>query len=287
MERIDIIAVIKEAMPRLSKGHRSIASYILSNCDKAAFMTASALGKATEVSESTVVRFATELGFEGYPQLQKILQSGVKGRLTNIQRMELVSSKMGEEDILKSVIHADIEKLRQTADSLDNGEFLKAVDTIANAKKIYILGARSCSSLTSFLGFYLNLIFRDVKTISTSSDSETFEQIFRVGEGDTVIAISFPRYSSRTVKAVSYASASGADVIAITDSMDSPIIPFATHSLIARSDMSYFADSLVAPLSIINAIIMALAIKNEQAVRDTFDKLENIWDKYEVYEKNE
>ncbi len=287
MERIDVIANIKDSMSGLSKGHKSIAAYILENRDKAAFMTAAALGSAAEVSESTVVRFAAEMGFEGYPQMQKALQSSIRGRLTNVQRMELATSKMGEEDVLKSVIHADIEKLRQTAETLDNDDFLRAVETIAKAKKIYVLGARSCSSLTSFLGFYLNLIFKDVKTISTSSDSETFEQIFRVDEGDAVIAISFPRYSSRTVKAVSYASSNGADVVAITDSMDSPIIPYATHSLIARSDMSYFADSLVAPLSIINAIIMALAIKNEKAVRDTFDKLENIWDKYEVYEKHE
>ncbi|MBE7013366.1 MAG: MurR/RpiR family transcriptional regulator [Ruminococcaceae bacterium] len=287
MERIDVIAKIKDSMSGLSKGHKSIAAYILENRDKAAFMTAAALGSAVDVSESTVVRFAAEMGYEGYPQMQKALQASIRGRLTNVQRMELATSKMGEENILKSVIHADIEKLRQTAETLDNDDFLRAVEAIAKAKKIYVLGARSCSSLTSFLGFYLNLIFKDVKTISTSSDSETFEQIFRVGEGDAVIAISFPRYSSRTVKAVSYASSNGADVVAITDSMDSPIIPYATHSLIARSDMSYFADSLVAPLSIINAIIMALAIKNEKAVRDTFDKLENIWDKYEVYEKHE
>lgn len=287
MERIDVIANIKDSMSGLSKGHKSIAAYILGNRDKAAFMTAAALGYAAEVSESTVVRFAVEMGFEGYPQMQKALQASIRGRLTNVQRMELATSKMGEENVLKSVIHADIEKLRQTAETLDNDDFLRAVETIAKAKKIYVLGARSCSSLTSFLGFYLNLIFKDVKTISTSSDSETFEQIFRVDEGDVVIAISFPRYSSRTVKAVSYAWSNGADVVAITDSMDSPIIPYATHSLIARSDMSYFADSLVAPLSIINAIIMALAIKNEKAVRDTFDKLENIWDKYEVYEKHE
>jgi len=287
MEHRDVILHIKNSMSGMSKGHKSIASYILENYEKASFMTAASLGNITGVSESTVVRFAVELGYDGYPHLQKALQEIIRNRLTNVQRMEVITSKINEGDVLKYVIQADIEKLRQTADQLDNSEFLAAVETIAKADKIYILGARSCSSLASFLGFYLNLIFKDVKIISTSSASETFEQLFRVGKGDAVIAISFPRYSSRTVKAVSYAASGGADVIAITDSKESPIIPYATHSLIARSDMSYFVDSLVAPLSIINAIIVALVLKNKDTVRNTFEELENIWDKYEVYEKHD
>ncbi len=287
MVQKDVLTHIKNSLDGLSKGQRSIAAYILENYDKAAFMTASGLGKATGVSESTVVRFAVELGYEGYPQLQKSLQEIIRNKLTNVQRMEVTTSKIGENDVLKTIIQADIDKLRETVEGLDDKEFLASVETIANAEKIYILGARSCSALASFLGFYLNLIFKDVKTISTSSASETFEQLFRVGEKDAVIAISFPRYSSRTVKAVSYAASSGASVIALTDSMSSPIIPFATHSLIARSDMSYFVDSLVAPLSIINAIIVALVLRNKDTVRNTFEELENIWDKYEVYEKHE
>ncbi len=283
----DVLNHIKNSVSGLSKGHRSIASYILDNYDKAAFMTASGLAKATGVSESTVVRFVVELGYDGYPHLQKALQEIIRNRLTNVQRMEVTTAKIGENDVLKTIMQADIDKLRQTVESLDDKEFLAAVDTIANAEKIYILGTRSCSALASFLGFYLNLIFKDVKTISTSSASETFEQLFRVGEKDAVIAISFPRYSSRTVKAVSYAASAGASVIALTDSMSSPIIPYAAHSLIARSDMSYFVDSLVAPLSIINAIIVALVLKNKDKVRHTFEELENIWDKYEVYEKHE
>ncbi len=283
----DVLAHIKNSLESLSKGQRNIAEYILNNYDKAAFMTASGLGKATGVSESTVVRFAVELGYDGYPQLQKSLQEIIRNRLTNVQRMEVTTAKIGESDVMKTIIQSDIEKLRQTVENLDEKEFIAAVETIANADKIYILGTRSCSSLASFLGFYLNLIFKGVKTISTSSASETFEQLFRVGENDAVIAISFPRYSSRTVKAVSYAASKGASVIALTDSMNSPIIPFATHSLIARSDMSYFVDSLVAPLSIINAIIVALVLKNKDSVRNTFEELENIWDKYEVYEKHE
>lgn len=283
----NILSHINNSLDSLSKGQKSIASYILDNYDKAAFMTASGLGKATGVSESTVVRFAVEMGYDGYPQLQKSLQELIRNRLTNVQRMEVTTAKIGENDVLRTIMQADMEKLRQTVDELDDKEFMASIETIANADKIYILGARSCSSLASFLGFYLNLIFKDVKTISASSASETFEQLFRVGEKDAVIAISFPRYSSRTVKAASYAAERGASVIAITDSMNSPIIPFATHSLIARSDMSYFVDSLVAPLSIINAIIVALVLKNKDTVRNTFEELENIWDKYEVYEKHE
>lgn len=283
----DVISQIKNSISSLSKSHKLIATYIIENYDKAAYMTASTLGKTTGVSESTVVRFATELGYDGYPQLQKSLQEVIRNKLTHVQRMDVTTTKIGENDILKTVVHADIDKLRQTIDGLDNEEFLSAVETIANADKIYILGTRSCSSLANFLGFYLNLIFKDVKIISTGAASETFEQLFRVGEKDAVIAISFPRYSSRTVKAVSYAASKGAGIIALTDSMSSPIVPFATHPLIARSDMSYFVDSLVAPLSIINAIIVALVLRNKENVRNTFEELENIWDKYEVYEKHE
>lgn len=283
----DVLSNMKNSMAKLSKGHRSIAAYILENYDKAAFMTAAGLAKATGVSESTVVRFAVEMGYDGYPQLQKDLQEIIRNKLTNVQRMEVTTAKIGESDVLKTIIHADIDKLKRTAEGLDNDEFMAAVETIANANRIYILGARTCSSLASFLGFYLGLIFKDVNVITTGSASETFEQLFRVGKGDAVVAISFPRYSTRTVKGVSFAASNGADVIAITDSLSSPIIPYANHSLIARSDMSYFVDSLVAPLSIINAIIVALVLKNKDTVRHTFEELENIWEQYDVYEKYE
>ena len=283
----DVLSHIKESVEGLSKGHKSIASYILDNYDKAAFMTASGLSKAVGVSESTVVRFAAEIGYSGYPELQKSLQEIIRNKLTNIQRMEVTHAKIGESDVLKTIIQSDIEKLRQTAETLDNDEFMNAVETIAKAEKVYILGTRTCSSLASFMGFYLGLILDDVKVISTSSASETFEQLFRVGEKDAVVAISFPRYSAKTVKAVTYAASKGADVVALTDSMSSPIIPHATHKLIARSDMSYFVDSLVAPLSIINAIIVALVLRNKDTVGRNFEELENIWEQYEVYEKHE
>lgn len=283
----DVLTNMKSSMVKLSKGHRSIAAYILENYDKAAFMTAAGLAKATGVSESTVVRFAVEMGYEGYPQLQKDLQEIIRNKLTNVQRMEVTTSKIGEKDVLKTIIHADIDKLKRTVDGIDNEDFMAAVETIANANRIYILGARTSSSLASFLGFYLGLIFKDVNVITTGSASETFEQLFRVGKGDAVVAISFPRYSTRTVKGVSFAASKGADVIAVTDSLSSPIIPYANHSLIARSDMSYFVDSLVAPLSIINAIIVALVLRNKDTVRHTFEELENIWEQYDVYEKYE
>lgn len=287
MKNKDVIVYVKERIEQLSKGHKSIACYVVDNYEKAAFMTAADLGKAAGVSESTVVRFAVELGFEGYPQLQKALKEYIRNRLTNVQRMDVITSTLKEGDVLKSVIHSDIEKLRRTAEELDMDNFLAAVEAIASAENIYILGARSSSSLASFLGFYLNLLFKNVRTISTSSASETFEQLFRVGSSDVVIAISFPRYSSRTVKAVSYAARSGAKVISLTDSMDSPIVPHSEYPLIARSDMTYFVDSLVAPLSIINAMIVALVMRNKESVRNTFEELEDIWDKYEVYEKND
>lgn len=283
----DVLTNMKSSMAKLSKGHRSIAAYILENYDKAAFMTAAGLAKATGVSESTVVRFAVEMGYEGYPQLQKDLQEIIRNKLTNVQRMEVTTSKIGEKDVLKTIIHADIDKLKRTVDGIDNEDFMAAVETIANANRIYILGARTSSSLASFLGFYLGLIFKDVNVITTGSASETFEQLFRVGKGDAVVAISFPRYSTRTVKGVSFAASKGADVIAVTDSLSSPIISYANHSLIARSDMSYFVDSLVAPLSIINAIIVALVLRNKDTVRHTFEELENIWEQYDVYEKYE
>lgn len=283
----DVLTNIKKSMDKLSKGHKSIAVYILENYDKAAFMTASGLSKATGVSESTVVRFAVEMGYDGYPQLQKELQEIIRNKLTNVQRMEVTTAKIGESDVLKTIIHADIDKLKRTADEIDNAEFMNVVETIANANKIYILGARTCSSLASFLGFYLGLIFKEVNVITTGSASETFEQLFRVGKGDAVVVISFPRYSSRTVKGAAFAASKGADVIAITDSHSSPIIPYANHSLIARSDMSYFVDSLVAPLSIINAIIVALVLKNKDTARHNFEELENIWEQYDVYEKYE
>lgn len=281
----NLLELIENKMHEFSKSHKKIATYIIERYDKSAFMTASKLGSIVGVSESTVVRFAFELGFEGYPEFQTALQELIKNKLTTVQRMEITSSKMEEKDIFKSIIQSDIDKLKQTIDCIDNDVFLSAVDTITKSDKIYILGARTCSSVASFLGFYLNMIYDNVKTIATNSASETFEQIYRVGPNDVVIAISYPRYSVRTLNAVKYAANNNSKIIAITDSEESPINAYASHSLIAKSDMTNFVDSLVAPLSMCNALIVALVVRNKQTVAKTFSDLEKIWVDYEVYEQ--
>lgn len=284
-QRENLLEEIKSKIHKFSKSHKKIAAYVLEHYDKSAFMTASKLGSIAGVSESTVVRFAYELGFEGYPEFQSALQELIKNKLTTVQRMEITYSKMEEKNILKSVMQSDIDKLKQTIDCIVDDVFLSVVDTLDKADKIYILGARTCSSIASFLGFYLNMIYDNVKTIATNSASETFEQIYRVGPNDAVIAISYPRYSVRTLNAVKYAANNNSKVIVITDSDEAPINKYATHSLIAKSDMTNFVDSLVAPLSLCNALIVALVVRNKETVSKTFYDLENIWVDYEVYEQ--
>lgn len=284
-DKNNIISAIKTKRASMSKSHKKIADFICEHYDKASFITAAKLGETVGVSESTVVRFASLMGFDGYPEFQHVLREIIKNKLTAVQRMEITSSKFAEKDILKTVISSDIEKLRQTMDGVSVSDFTSAVNTIANSKRIYILGARTCFSIANFLGFYLNLLSYDAKLITTNSASETFEQIFDAGKEDSIIAISYPRYSRRTLNAVKYAHAQGSKIIAITDSELSPIYPYADHKIIATSDMSNFVDSLVAPLSIINAIIVALVMRNEEEIAKKFTALENIWDEYQVYEK--
>lgn len=281
----DIITYLKKHRDGMSKSHKKIADYITEHYDKAAFMTAAKLGEVVGISESTVVRFAYELGYDGFPRFQHVLREFVKSKLTAVQRMQITSSKFAERDILSTVLSSDIEKLRQTMENVSVDDFADAIGTISSAKRIYILGARTCFSIANFLGFYLSLMSFDVRLVTTNSASETFEQIFDSSEGDAVIAISYPRYSRRTLNAVKYAKDRGSRIIAITDSEISPIYSFADHKLIASSDMSNFVDSLVAPLSIINAIIVALVMKNERQIADKLSALENIWDEYQVYEK--
>lgn len=281
----DIITYLKKHRDGMSKSHKKIVDYITEHYDKAAFMTAAKLGEVVGISESTVVRFAYELGYDGFPRFQHVLREFVKSKLTAVQRMQITSSKFAERDILSTVLSSDIEKLRQTMENVSVDDFADAIGTISSAKRIYILGARTCFSIANFLGFYLSLMSFDVRLVTTNSASETFEQIFDSSEGDAVIAISYPRYSRRTLNAVKYAKDRGSRVIAITDSEISPIYSFADHKLIASSDMSNFVDSLVAPLSIINAIIVALVMKNEKQIADKLSALENIWDEYQVYEK--
>ena len=281
----NLIAMIEEGMPTFSKGQKRIANYILEHYDKAAYMTASKMGALVGVSESTVVRFAIELGFEGYPEMQKSLQELIRMKLTSVQRVEVTNSLIGEGDVLEKILMSDAEKIRRTLEEVDREAFEAAVDKIVAADKIYIIGVRSSSSLAGFLNFNFRMIFDNVKFVQTTSGSEMFEQIMSIGPNDVMIAISFPRYSKRIVNAVEYAHNAGADVISLTDSHQSPIAGLADQLLLARSDLVSFVDSLVAPLSIINAIIVAVSRKKMDDIRVRFDKLEKIWDEYEVYDK--
>lgn len=270
---------------KLSKGHKKLVEYITDNYDKAAFMTASKLGETVGVSESTVVRFATEIGFKGYPELQKELQRMIKSKLTAVQRMEVSSNLIGEQDAIKKVLNGDIELIRKTLDSVSSVEFSKAVETINSAKRIYILGVRSSAALASFLYFYLNPVFENVVLVDTSSASEMFEQMFRIGENDVCVAISFPRYSKQTINALRFINDRRTKIIAITDSDDSPIAEYADTLLVAKSDMVSVVDSLVAPLSLINALVVAVTFSRREEVYNNFNKLESIWDEYQVYDK--
>ena len=281
----DLLTQIEQRMPKFSKGQKQIAAYILAHYDKAAYMTAAKLGALVGVSESTVVRFALELGLDGYPELQHSLQELIRTRLTALQRIEITNDRIGDADLLEKVLVSDIDKIKRTLEEIDRGSFNNAVDALIGAKMIYIIGMRSSSSLANFLYFYLNLIFPHVRLVRTTSGSEIFEQILRISEEDAIVGISFPRYSKRIINAMEYAKSQGAHVIALTDSASSPIAAHADDVLLAKSDMASFVDSLVAPLSIINALIVAIGKKKQDEVAATFEKLENIWDEYEVYEK--
>lgn len=283
----DILAVIQENIHTFSKGQKKIANFILESYDKAAFMTASRLGKKVGVSESTVVRFAAELGYDGYPDMQKSLQKMIRNRLTSVQRIEVTNDRLGDQDLLSMVLQSDIEKIRMTLEELDRESFEKAVDAIVRAKKIYIIGVRSSAAIAAFLHFYFNLIFENVCLVSANTASEVFESLLRVGEGDVVVGVSFPRYSSRTVQAMNFARDRGATTIAITDSEASPLAPISHYTLKARSDMASFVDSLVAPLSLVNALLVAVSQRKNDDLAHTFRTLEEIWDEYGVYEKVE
>ncbi len=282
-----IIDLIKQSDSKFSKSQKRIAEYITNHYDSAAFMTAAKLGSVVDVSESTVVRFASELGYEGYPEFQKALRELIKNKLTPVQRMEITSSKLGDEDILKKVVQSDIDKLKQTLDTVCTKSFESAVDALANAETVYILGARTCFSLASFLEVYLNMILDNVKIITANSASDVFEQMHRINENDVLIAMSYPRYSQRTFNGVQYASEKGARIIAITDSKASPIVAYAESSLIAECDLANFVDSLVAPLSLINALIVALVMRNKKKSVEAFESLEHVWDKYHAYRNPE
>lgn len=281
----DLLKIIQEKQSTFSKGQKQISSFILAHYDKAAYMTAAKLGALVGVSESTVVRFANELGFAGYPELQHSLQEMIRSKLTTIQRIEITNDRIGESDLLEKVLNSDIDKIKHTLEEIDRTSFENAVDDLIGAQMIYIIGMRSSSSLASFMYHYLNLVFPHVRLVRTTSGSEIFEQLLRINDKDAIVGISFPRYSKRIINALGYAKKQGAKVISITDSAASPIAANADDLLLAKSDMASFVDSLVAPLSIINALIVAIGRKKQDEIAETFGKLERIWDEYDVYEK--
>lgn len=281
----DILAILEEKEPIFSKGQRRIAGYITDSYDKAAFMTASRLGKMVGVSESTVVRFAVELGFDGYPEMQKAMQEMVMNRLTSVQRIEVANDRIGNQDILGKVLQADAEKIRQTAETISHDDFQTAVDAILRANHVYILGVRSAAPLANFAGYYMNYMFENVRVVTVSGAGEMFESLVNIKPDDVVIAFSFPRYSSATLKAVQYCRQVGATVIGITNSHLSPLAENSDYVLIAKSDMVSLVDSLVAPLSVVNALLVALASAREQEVQKSLGTLERVWEEYNIYEK--
>ena len=281
----DLLRLIQIKFPKLSKGQKLIAEYILTHYDKAAFMTAAKLGSSVNVSESTVVRFANELGFSGYPKLQGALQELIKNKLTSVQRLELSNDYVSDGYTLKGVLKADIENIRSTLEKVNYNTFEEVVNKIFEAKRIYIIGLRSSTILSEFLGFYLNIILQNVKIVGVGI-SDVFEQMINVGEGDLVIGIGFPRYATKTIDALAFTHERGASVVAITDSLLSPLASKADYTLIAQSNMASFVDSLVAPLSLINGLIMAVGMREKEKVSNVFASLEEIWTNYNVYSYN-
>ena len=281
----DILTAIRSRMGSLSKGQKRIANYITESYDKAAFLTASRLGKTVGVSESTVVRFAVELGFDGYPSMQKALQGLVRNQLTSVQRIEAANDLIGSRDVVSKVLQSDMETIRLTSEALDRDVFDGAVNAILSAKNVYIVGVRSSAALASFLNFYFRNMMDNVRLIDSTAVSEMFEQLVHVSPDDVVIGISFPRYSSRTIKAIQFCRDSGAAVVAVTDSLQAPAAKIAQYTLVAKSDMVSIVDSLVAPLSLINALIVAIGRKKEKELSNTYEELERMWAEYEVYER--
>lgn len=283
----DLTSRINECYGSLSKGQKILATYITDNYDKAVFLTAAKMGQVVGVSESTVVRFATHLGYKGYPEFQKALEEMVRNKLNSIQRMEVTYGRISQSHILETVLQSDQEKIKDTLEHIDEHAFELAVDTIIKAKHIYIVGIQSCAPLAAFMAFYFNLMFENVTLLQTNNSSELFEQMVRISKDDVIIGISFPRYSMRTLKAMEFANNRNAKVITLTDSVHSPMNLYSSCNLIARSDMASIVDSLVAPLSVINALIVALCMKKQGEVAKTLETLEDIWNEYQVYENDE
>lgn len=284
----DVFARIEELMPELSKGQKKLGEYILHSYEKVLKTKAETLGEIVGVSESTVVRFAVSLGYEGYPEFQKALEKDSLKRMNSLQRMEFASYQLGEQQsVLNAVLQSDIKKIKETIAEIDEETFSKAVDSICIAKKVYVVGIRSCAPLASFLAFYLNLMFDDVVLLETNNPSELFEQMIHMDVRDVLVAISFPRYSISTQRACEFAQKCKAKVITITDSVHTPLTPYSDYTITAKSDMASIVDSLVAPLSVINALVVAISMKKQEEISETFKKLESLWDKYDFYNQED
>ena len=287
MAQENLFTKIQNNYMKFSKGQKKIADYILSDYEQAVFMTAVKLGKKVGVSESTTVRFAVELGYEGYPEFRQALEEMVLNRLNSVQRMEVAYSNINEDEILDRVLLSDIDKIKHTLETISKDAFKMAVKSILSAKRVYLIGIRSCAPLASFLDFYLKQILDDVRLITTNNASEIFEQMIHLNEDDVVIGISFPRYSMRTLKAMEFANKRNAKLITITDSQHSPINLYSSCTLLAKSDMASIVDSLVAPLSVINALVVALCLEKKDKVMATLSEMEKLWEEYQVYNRDD
>ncbi|SCZ77272.1 MurR/RpiR family transcriptional regulator [Pseudobutyrivibrio xylanivorans] len=283
----DLISKINEKYGRMSKGQKLLANYIIDNYDKAVFLTAAKLGDILGISESTVVRFASFIGYSGYPEFQQALEAMVRTKLNTSDRVEVTKGGIEQNGVLREVLTSDALKIKNTMENMDEAAFYNAVEALLKAKRIYVVGIRSCAPIASFLSFYLNLIFDNVVNLQTSSASELFEQMIHINEDDCIIGISFPRYSMRTLKALEFANNRQANVITITDSIHSPMNLYSSCNLIAESDMHSVVDSLVAPLSVINALIVELCNRRQAEVANTLDMVENVWSEYQFYENDE
>ena len=282
-----VLQTIRAGMDSFSKGQKRIAAFILDNYDRAAFMTAAKLGETASVSESTVVRFAAQLGYDGYPDMQKALQELIRGRLTSIQRIQVSRDQMTGSDILGSVMQRDMNSIHDVIERLDREEFERVVDKLLHAKHIYILGVRSSSFLAGYLNFYLHLIFKNVTLVQSSAAGEIYEQLVHIGPGDVLVSISFPRYSKMAIHAVEFACQRGGDVVAVTDSPMSPMYKMASASLLASSDMISFVDSMAAPLSLLNALILAVSQQRRDDLSATLAEMEQVWSKYSIFGKED
>lgn len=286
-EELDLLKRMKEKYPQMSKGQKKLAAYISTNYESAVFLTAAKLGKTVGVSESTTVRFANLLGYSGFPEFHRAMEELVKEKLKSAEKIEIHSAKMSESELLNAIMLSDANKIKLTLGELSKSAFEVAVESIMNARKIYVIGIRTCLPLAQFFGFYLNMLFEDVCVVGTNSASEIFEQMININDEDVLIGISFPRYSMRTLKAMEFANDRRAKVISITDNINSPLNLYSSCNLLARSEMATVVDSLVAPLSVINALIVALCMRKPDYVTNKLDTLSKLWEDYQVYSNDE